>query len=203
MINNIIVNLIWAVLILVLGCFLAKKAGIMIESLLKKIRLNQAVKNLGWHAFFERYKTRLNVSKFFGLVFEGYLFLIVMMISTEILNLMILSNFFLNIVNYYPNIFIASIIFIIAVFFAEFSKKIVYADADLKYSNTLSILISGSAWVLAGLAILYQLKIVPDLILALFRGVTLALALAFGISFGLGAKDLISKFLKEFFKKIK
>ncbi|MFA7142111.1 MAG: hypothetical protein WC157_02295 [Candidatus Paceibacterota bacterium] len=203
MINNIIVNLIWAVLILVLGCFLAKKAGIMIENLLKKIRLNQAVKNLGWHAFFERYKTRLNVSKFFGLVFEGYLFLIVMMISTEILNLMILSNFFLNIVNYYPNIFIASIIFIIAVFFAEFSKKIVYADADLKYSNTLSILISGSAWVLAGLAILYQLKIVPDLILALFRGVTLALALAFGISFGLGAKDLISKFLKEFFKKIK
>ena len=203
MINNIIVNLIWAVLILVLGCFLAKKAGIMIENLLKKIRLNQAVKNLGWHAFFERYKTRLNVSKFFGLVFEGYLFLIVMMISTEILNLMVLSNFFLNIVNYYPNIFIASIIFIIAVFFAEFSKKIVYADADLKYSNTLSILISGSAWVLAGLAILYQLKIVPDLILALFRGVTLALALAFGISFGLGAKDLISKFLKEFFKKIK
>ncbi len=203
MINNIIVNLIWAVLILVLGCFLAKKAGIMIENLLKKIRLTQAVKNLGWHAFFERYKTRLNVSKFFGLVFEGYLFLIVMMISTEILNLMVLSNFFLNIVNYYPNIFIASIIFIIAVFFAEFSKKIVYADADLKYSNTLSILISGSAWVLAGLAILYQLKIVPDLILALFRGVTLALALAFGISFGLGAKDLISKFLKEFFKKIK
>lgn len=125
------------------------------------------------------------------------------MVSSEILNLTILSEFFLKVVDYYPNILISSIIFIIAVFVAEFSKKIVYASSDLKYSNTPGVFIGAATWILAVLAILYQLKIVPELIITLFIGVTAALALTFGIAFGLGGQDLVKNFLKKIEKKIK
>jgi len=53
------------------------------------------------------------------------------------------------------------------------------------------------------LAIMYQLKIVPELIITLFIGVTAALALTFGIAFGLGGQDLVKNFLKKIEKKIK
>ena len=201
--SNIIASMFWAIVVLIIGLFLSKKLGSVTQNLLENIRLNQATKNLGWHSFFEKYRAKLNASKFFGLIIQIYILLITSMVSSEILNLTILSEFFLKVVDYYPNILISSIIFIMAVFVAEFSKKIVYASSDLKYSNTPGVFIGAATWILAVLAIMYQLKIVPELIITLFIGVTAALALTFGISFGLGGQDLVKNFLKKIEKKIK
>ncbi|HOI60227.1 MAG TPA: hypothetical protein PKU93_02770 [Candidatus Pacearchaeota archaeon] len=196
-------NIFWAALVFFIGLILSKKSGSIIENLLQNIKLNQATKNLGWHNFFEKYNTKLNASRFFGMIVQLYVILITFMVSSEILNLSVLSEFFLNVIQYYPNILISSVIFVMAVFVADFSKKIVYAGADLKYSNTLSAFIGASTWVLAALAIFYQLKIVPDLIITLFVGVVVALALTFGLSFGLGGQELVKDFLKKIQKKIK
>jgi len=200
---NFISNIFWAILVFAIGIILSKKGGSIIEELLQNIKLNQITKNLGWHNFFEKYNAKLNASRFFGMIVELYIILITFMVSTEILNLTVLSEFFLNVIQYYPNILISSLIFIMAVFVAVFSKKIVYAGADLKYSNTLSVFIGASTWVLAALAIFYQLKIVPDLIITLFVGVVAALALTFGLSFGLGGQEIVKNFLKDIQKKIK
>jgi hypothetical protein len=64
-------------------------------------------------------------------------------------------------------------------------------------------IISSVAWILAILAILYQLKIVPDLILTIFIGFVLFIVLFFGLSFGLGGKDFAAKILEDLEKKIK
>lgn len=200
---SIIIDAIFVIVVLALGLILAKKLGEFIQKLFEKTRIDQATKNLGWHTFFERYKTRLSISKFMALIFQVYILLITVMISVEILGLINLSKFFLGIIEYYPNIFISAIIFLIAVFIAEFSQKIVYTEADLKYTNALGVLISSTTWLLAILVILYQLKIVPELIMTLFTGVTLALALSFGIAFGLGGQDLAKRLLKKIEKKIK
>jgi hypothetical protein len=53
------------------------------------------------------------------------------------------------------------------------------------------------------LAILYQLKIIPELILVVFIGVVAIIVLVIGISFGLAGKEVASKFLKEFEDKLK
>lgn len=198
-----IANIFWAVLIFIIGITISKKLGNLIEELLENIKLNQATKNLGWNNFFNKHNTRLNTSRFFGIIIELYLILITFMISSEILELTVLSEFFLNVIQYYPNILISSVIFIFAVFIADFSKKIVYADENLKYSNTLSVFTSASTWVLAILAILYQLKIVPELIITLFIGVVATLAITFGLSFGLGGQEIVKSFLKNIQKKIK
>jgi len=201
--TDILSNMIWATLVFVIGLILSLKIRNITQNLLEGIRLNQATKNLGWHRFFERYNAKLNASKFFGIIIGLYVLLITFMVSSEILNLTILSEFFLKALEYYPNVLISSVIFILAVFTAEFSKKIVYASSNLKYSNTLSVFIATSTWVLAALAIFYQLKIVPDLIVTLFIGVVAALSLTIGISFGLGGQDLVKNFLKKIEKKIK
>ena len=125
------------------------------------------------------------------------------MVSSEILYFPVLTNFFLNIVEYYPNILISMVIFVIAVFVAEFSKKIIYLDSKDKYSSSLGSFIASATWILAILAILYQLNIVPELVIVLFMGATITLVLIVGLSFGLGGQEIVKKFLKKFEKKIK
>lgn len=202
-ITSIISNIFWAIVILIVGSLLAKKGREIVQNFLENIRLNQATKNLGWHHFFERYNAKLNASRFFGFIAQIYLLLVTVMISVEILDLKGLSDFILTIVAYYPNIFISSAIFILAVFIAEFSKKIVFPREDFKYVNNLSDILSLVIWILATLAILYQLQIVPNLIMTLFIGVVAAFALSFGIAVGLGGQDFIKSHLKKVGKKRK
>ncbi|MDD3046196.1 MAG: hypothetical protein PHH88_00780 [Candidatus Pacebacteria bacterium] len=201
--SNIIVNLFFVIIVFIIGAFLAKKFGKATEKLLINIRLDQAIKNLGWQQFFEKYKANVKVSNFLGIIIEFYILLITLMVSSEILNFPVLTNFFLNIVEYYPNILISMVIFVIAVFVAEFSKKIIYLDSKDKYSSSLGSFIASATWILAILAILYQLNIVPELVIVLFMGATITLVLIVGLSFGLGGQEIVKKFLKKFEKKIK
>jgi len=51
------------------------------------------------------------------------------------------------------------------------------------------------------LAILYQLKIVPDLVLTIFIGFVAFIVLAFGLAFGLGGRDFAKKILDDLEKR--
>ena len=203
--NTIIPSLFWAVVVFIIGFFISKKFGDIVAELLEKIKLTSAMKSLGWVDFLGRYDTKLDATKFFGAIVRIFFMILTIMISIEILGFYQLTQFFLEIIKYYPNIFIASIIFIVAVFIAQFSKKIVFASSgkELKYSNIVGDALSTGTWVLAILAILYQLQIVPNLILALFIGVIALLVLTFGISFGVGGIERAKKFLDGTHKKTK
>lgn len=207
--QNIILNLpnlIWALLVLFIGVIVGSKLKDLTIDFLKKIRLNQMLKSLGWESFLERYNAQINISKFIGdLVCIFFIFLF-LTISFDILELSQINNIIYSIINYFPNIFIAVIVFIFTVFLADFSKKIVIVSLEkekIAYSSLLGDIISSIAWVLATLAILYQLRIVPELILAIFIGVIAFIVLFFGISFGLAGKDFAKKIIEDLEKKIK
>ncbi len=208
-IQNIILslpNLIWSLLILFVGLIVGKKLKDYTVELLKKIRLNQMLKTLGWEDFFDRYNTQINVSKFLGDIVCVFFILLFLTISFDVLGLDQVNFFVQGVIDYFPNIFIAIIIFIFTVFLADFSKKIVVVSLEkekIAYSGVLGDIISSVAWVLAILAILYQLKIVPDLILTIFIGFVAFIVLFLGLSFGLGGKDFAAKILEDLEKKIK
>jgi hypothetical protein len=88
----------------------------------------------------------------------------------------------------------------------DFSQKVFIGSLEkekLTFSRFFGKGFSFSVWVLATLAIFYQLKIIPELILAIFIGVISIIVLVVGISFGLGGKDLAAKILKELEEKLK
>lgn len=197
----------WTLIIFFLGIFISSKLGQLSSEVLSKIKLNNTMKSLNWDGFFKKHNTKLDAERFFGNIVKIFFILITLMICIEVLSLDLINTFLLQIITYYPNIFIASAIFIIAVFIADFSKKIVIASSDnkdsFKYSNSIGNIISICVWILSILAILYQLKIVPDLILTIFIGVVIMLALSFGLAFGLGAVDIVKEYLKEIHKNSK
>jgi hypothetical protein len=164
------------------------------------------LKTLGWEDFFDRYDTRLDMSGFIGSIIEVFFVIVFLSISFEIVRLDQVNVLLQEIINYFPNIFISIIIFIIAVFLADFSKKIVLVKMEkrkMSYSGIVGNVVATSTWIICTLAILYQLQIVQTLVLAIFIGFIALLVLILGLAFGLGGKDMAARMLKDLEDKVK
>jgi hypothetical protein len=199
-------NVFLGVIIILLGLYVSKKIKDIVAYYLNKLRLNQMLGSLGWQEFFNRFDAKLDVSRFFGTITQVYFLLWFLLLALDILSLSIVGNIISGIIGYYPNIFISIIIFIVAVFIADFSKKIIVGDfreEKLTYSNFLGNIVASSVWIVAILAILYQLQIAQTLILITFIGFITLIVLTVSIAFGLGGKEMARKTLEDIEKKIK
>ena len=199
-----------ALLLFLIGWFISQWLGQRAAAFLSKIRLNQVLKGMGLEESLSRIDTRLNAPRFFGEIVRWFFVILFLAAAAEVLELISFSpsfsQFLWSVVNYYPNIFIAILIFLVAVFLADFSQKIVVGTLEkerITYSRFLGKVIRWAIWLFATLAILYQLKITPSLILVIFVGVVITISLTLGLSFGLGGKDLATKILKELEEKFK
>lgn len=203
---NVLPNIFLGIVIILLGLYISKKIRDLVIHFLNRLRLNQMLSSLGWQEFFNRFNTKLDIPRFFGTLTQIYFLLWVVLVVLDMLSLSIVGDIISNIINYYPNIFISIVIFIVAVFIADFSKKIIVSDfreEKLTYSNFLGNIIASSVWVIAILAILYQLQIAQTLILIAFIGFITLIVLTVGIAFGLGGKEIARKTLEDIEKKIK
>lgn len=203
---DVLPNIFLGIVIILLGLYISKKIRDLVIHFLNRLRLNQMLGSLGWQEFFNRFNTKLDIPRFFGTITQIYFLLWVVLVVLDMLSLSIVGDIISNIINYYPNIFISIVIFIVAVFIADFSKKIIVSDfreEKLTYSNFLGNIIASSVWVIAILAILYQLQIAQTLILIAFIGFITLIVLTVGIAFGLGGKEIARKTLEDIEKKIK
>ena len=203
---DVLPNIFLGIVIILLGLYISKKIRDLVIHFLNRLRLNQMLSSLGWQEFFNRFNTKLDIPRFFGTITQIYFLLWVVLVVLDMLSLSIVGDIISNIINYYPNIFISIVIFIVAVFIADFSKKIIVSDfreEKLTYSNFLGNIIASSVWVIAILAILYQLQIAQTLILIAFIGFIALIVLTVGIAFGLGGKEIAKKTLEDIEKKIK
>jgi hypothetical protein len=199
-------DLTWALIVIIFGWIISNQIMNLSIRFFNKLRLNQILKSLGWESFFDRFDAKMNFSKFFGILIEIYFFLLFLTISLDILNLGTFGKIVSGVIDYYPNIFVSMIIFIATVYIADFSKKIIVGSMEkekVTYSNFLGDIISSGTWILAILAILYQLQIVQTLVLAIFIGVIALIVISLGLAFGIGGKDVAKKILEDVEKRVK
>jgi hypothetical protein len=196
----------WAILVFFVGWFISKWTGQIAAAFLSKIKLSQVLKRMGLEEALTKIDLHLSAPKFFGEIVRWFFVILFLMAASEILGLTQFSQFLEKVIGYYPNIFIAALIFVVAVFLADFSQKIVVGTLEkekITYSRFLGRAIRWAIWLFAILAILYQLQITPSLILAILIGMVATISIALGIAFGLGGKDLAAKILKELEEKFK
>lgn len=206
--KNFLFQIFWGFIVLIVGFVIAKIVQKIVKNFLNKIRLNQVMKRLGWVEAFAQVGINLDIVKLFGEISKWLILIVFLMIASEIWGLSQFNQFLGKIVDYFPNILIASLIFIATLYLVDFTYRIFFAtvkEADKKtevsYSRFLGVVVRRAIWVLATLAILYQLKVVPDLILGLFIAILGLIVISCGISFGLGGKEIAKKILEEWKEK--
>lgn len=102
---------------------------------------------------------------------------------------------------YIPNVLIAVIIGFVGLIFSGIVSELVRHGVKTLGSgsaNTLSALARYSIIFFTVLIVMNQLGIAQDLIRILFTGIVAMIAIAGGLAFGLGGKDLANEMLREF-----
>jgi hypothetical protein len=196
----------WTGLTLLFGILVAKFFERISQRFFERIRINSVLKRIGLKDGFEKIGISLDAQKFFSEIVQWFFIILFLMLSFEILGLSKFADFLEKVVFYFQNIFISILIFIFASYLVDFSQRVFIGFLEkekMVFSKAFGKGTSLAIWTLATLAILYQLKIIPELILIIFIGVVATIALVIGISFGLAGKEVASKFLKEIEDKLK
>ncbi len=189
-----------ALLILCIGVFVSFWVRSLFEGFLVSIQFPQALERIGWNATIYRYKSLTDVKKIFGTIIQFFVIALFLMIATELWHLPIFSEVLKSIVTYYPNIFVSLLIFILCIYLIDMAQKTVLGTRfgnSVRYSKIVGKSTDWFIRILAVLAILYQLQIVPQLIMVLFAGVICTFAIAIGLGLGLASKDAFTRLLSD------
>jgi hypothetical protein len=204
--ENFFYQAFWAIFLILVGVLVIKFIERIVFQFFEKIRLKSVFKLSGLEDTFLAVNLKFDIQKFLTEIVKLFFVFLFLMVIFELFHLQKVSDFFEFLVKYYLNVFLALLIFLAILYFFAFSKKIVLISLEKEKVSVSPLLGKGITfliWVLALLAILYQLNILRELILILFSGLVALGVLIVGIAFGLGGKELAQKFLQEVQKKFK
>ena len=197
---NFLPSLIGALIVLVIGLIVASAFRWLVERVIAGIKLDSLLRKAGLEPYFDRAGYRMNSGKFFGFVVYWFFVVVFVLAVSDILQLFEFSFFLRGVIVYIPNIVIAILILLSAVIIGNLVRSLIRGSvlgAKLHASKFLGTLAWWAIVVFGLFASLSQLGIAAPIINTLITGFIAMLALAGGISFGLGGKDYAAHLLER------
>jgi len=200
-------HLIIGIIILLVGWLFGLILGRATIHVFEILKLNNLFGKLGVNHLSRKTGHDFTVGTFFGALVRWTVIIAFSLAAANVFGLYYVSAFLVSILNYLPSVFIAGFIIIIGNIFGNFAEKVI--DGSVRASG-LRVSFAGALakyaiMFTAILAALNQLDIITVFTNAIFIGIIAALALAFGLAFGLGGKDAaaraIEKVERDFTKK--
>jgi len=193
-------NFLGALIIFFVGLVIAAGLGKIVEKLIDALKLDRLLEQLGLNKILERASVRLHSGRFIGVLIQWFLIIVTLLAVSDVLKLMAFSDFLKQVLLYVPNIVIAVLIMLAGVVLAAFLSKLVKASvlaAKLHSARFLGALTKWSILVFAFLAALSQLGVAGALVNTLIMGFVAMLAIAGGLAFGLGGRDVAATWLEK------
>lgn len=198
---SFIPSLIAALIVFFLGWAVSVAVGRLVEKALVVMRVNTAFDSMhGLKRAVEQAGLKLNIARLVGEVFKWFLIIVTLLAATDILGLTEVSRFLMSVLLYVPNVVVAVLILVIAVVLANFVYRTVLASMQAAGFASGGAIASISKWAIMVFALftaLLQLNVATALIQTFLTAFFAMIALAGGLAFGLGGKDLATKWLKQ------
>jgi hypothetical protein len=198
---NFIPNFVFAVVVFVIGWFIAVWIEMLIEQVVKSIKVDHALRSAGVGSVVERAGYNLNSGRFLGMLIKWFIIVVFLVASLQILNLGQVTFFLQQIVlSFLPQVIVAVLILLVAAVVAEAAGGVVTGTAraaGIRSAGFAGTMARWAIWIFAVIVALSQLGIATAYFQTLFTGVVVALSLAFGLAFGLGGQETASRFLDK------
>lgn len=201
---NFLPSLFGALLILVIGLILAKWAKAIIVKVLSAVKLDKVLRKIGLEPFLSQADIKLKAEVIIGEVVSWLIVIVFFMAGVNVLGLTTVGSVLASVLSYIPSIVSAILILTVGVLLAGLVESLVKGavnQIDPKTGRLLSKVASYLVVIVAALAAINELGIAQSLINILFIGIITTLALGIGLAIGLGAKDLVSKMLMDWYSK--
>ena len=189
-------NLVAAVILLVIGLVVGKIVGRVVKEVLLRIKADYYVS--------ETHKPAVSLADIFSVVVRWWIYLafITAALSTEILGVPALATWMATVNAFIPNIVGATVIIVVGYVVGEYLKTQL-TKHDKHYSTlTAKLLFFFVLYVSIALA-LPVLGVSAILVNNILLAIVGAVAVAFALAFGLGARDTAGKIAKKWARKHK
>ena len=199
-------KLMGAIIIFVVGLFIAKLVKMGIVKLLRLVRFDSAADKTGVKGFLDKGSIIKTPSEIIGALVYWFVMILVLIASMDALGLPIVSDILNDIFLYIPNVIAAIIVLILGILFGNLLSAIVRtaaSNAGLQTAEGLGKTALYAVVVFAGAIALIQLGIGEEIVSSAFGLAFGAIALAFGLAFGLGGKDVAGEYLKKWLEEKK
>ncbi len=197
---NFVPSLIIAIIIFAIGWVLAALIERLVETIFRSLKVDNALKSAGLEEVVERSGHKLNSGYFIGSLVKWFVIIVFLIASFDVLGLTEVTNFLRDVVNYLPSVIVSVLILMVAVVVANAMQRIVVASsraAHVRSAELLGRVTKWAIWIFALLAALYNLGVAPALIQTVVMAVFAGGALAVGLAFGLGGKEVAQKLIEK------
>lgn len=191
-----------AAVILVAGYFLARLIEGWTDSLLGRLNFNKMAEAGGLSEAMGRTGTRLDPIHAVGKLLFWLVMLVVILLASTALGLESIRTMFGTMLSYIPTLIAAIVIVILGMIVGEFVRALVLASAGgVEGVPVLARIAKASVVVIAIFMAVQQLGVAEEIVTAAFTLILGAIALATGLAFGLGNRDLAGEITRRWYEE--
>ncbi len=193
-----------AIGILMVGFVIAKMIERGTAWTLRRIGFDRLMREGGVTEALARAGTALDPSGVTAKLVFWALMLLVIILGANALGVSAVSVLFGELLAYIPNVVAAVIVLVLGILLGEFMKDLVLASAgSLAGAPALARGAKIAVILLAGFMALEQLDVAQDIVLVFFIAVVGAAALATGIAFGIGGREVAAEIVRDWHRRSK
>ncbi|MDB5891176.1 MAG: hypothetical protein JWP47_2007 [Polaromonas sp.] len=192
------------VIILIIGWLVASLIEKGIAAILRTIRFNDLAQRSGLADFVAKTGTGTDSAGMLAAIVKWFIRLIALVVAFDALGLPAVSDVLRQLLLWLPNVVVALVVLVIGGLAASALSNVVRgaaAKSSLGNPDMLAKVAAGLVWAFSIVVAVNQIGIATALVNTLFMAVVGAIALALGLSFGLGGKDTAAEIVRNWYQK--
>lgn len=204
MIVSAIPRILGFIIIVAIGWFVSSLVARAVLGLLRAIRFDELMQRSGLGDFMNKMGTGADPAGIVAGVVKWIIRVVVLLVAFDMLGLPAVSDVMRQFLLWLPNLIVAIFVLFIGGIAARALGNIVRgatAEGGFRNPETLANVARTAVWAFAIVVAVNQLGIATNLINTLFTGLVGALALAAGIAFGMGGRDLAQRSLDNWYEQ--
>lgn len=190
--------------ILIIGWIVASAVAAVVSTVLRAVRFNDLAQRSGFAGFVQKMGIKRDSAGFMADLVKWFVRLIVMVAAFDALGLPAVSAVLEQLLMWLPNLIVALVVLVLAGLAANALHGLVRgatAEAGLGNPELLASVARIAVWAFAIVIAVNQIGIATTLVNTLFMATVGALALALGLSFGLGGRDTAAMIVRNWYDK--
>jgi small-conductance mechanosensitive channel len=201
-IGNVIPALVGAAVILLTGYFLARQVQRWADDILKRLGFNRMATAGGFDEAVGRTGSRLDPVRALAKLIFWLVMLVVILLASMALGLESINEMFGAMLTFIPTLIAAIVIVILGIIVGEFVRGLIVASAgSVAGVPTVAKMAKAAVIVISLFMALQQVGVAEEIVTAAFTLILGAAALAVGLAFGLGNRDLAGEITRRWYEE--
>ncbi|WP_405296940.1 mechanosensitive ion channel family protein [Algibacter sp. Ld11] len=193
-----------AIIGIIIGILIIKLVVNIIKKSLRFIKADKLDDKINEIDLFGDKKIKINIIDIVAKFVKWMLYIILIMIVTDLLNLTMISDGIKSIISYLPKLITALAIFVIGLLFANFVKKSLqtfFESMELSGGKMISQSVFMLLLIFISITALNQAGVDTEIITSNITMILAAFLLAFALAVGLGAQKVVGDLFKTFYTR--